>query len=57
LKAGEFANARGDRFVSDPAQLTIEKLGDGRVGLKDAPLAKAKLQLSSGRSIYIEKKN
>lgn len=50
-KAGEFANARGDRFASDPAQFTIEKLEAGRVGCKDAPLAKAKLQLSSGTSI------
>jgi hypothetical protein len=29
--------------MSDPAKLTIEKLGDGRVGRKNASLAKAKL--------------
>ena len=51
-KVGEFANAEGGRFASEPAQVTIEKLEPGRVGCEDAPSAKAKLQLSSGRSIY-----
>ena len=47
----------GGRFASDPAQATIEKLGPGRVGCEDAPSAKAKLQLSSGRSISHYSKN
>jgi hypothetical protein len=52
LKVGEFANAEGGRFASEPAQATIEKLEPGRVGCEDAPSAKAKPQLSSGSSIY-----
>jgi len=52
LKVGKFANAEDRRFASDPVQVTIEKLEPGRVGCEDAPSAKAKFQLSNGRSIY-----
>jgi len=40
LKVGEFANAEGGRFASDPAQVTIEKLEPGQVGCEDAPSAR-----------------
>jgi hypothetical protein len=53
LTVEEFANAEGGRFASKSAQVTIEKLGPGRVGCEDAPSAKAKIQLLSG-TVYTE---
>ena len=52
LKVGKFANAGSGRFASEPIQVTIEKLEPEWGGCKGALTAKAKLQLSSGRSIY-----
>ena len=52
MKVGKFDNAGSGGFAFDPAQATIEKLEPGRVGCEDAPSAKAKLQVSSGSSMY-----